>query len=1194
MPMTYFLRMIISARKPARFSWIVICTIFISTGFLKTIAQNADFVAFDEYCINSNIYTQNATIDGAKFQWDFCAGEFYNAPDDVSVGTFTGINNVRSSTLIYDSLSEKYLLFATDNGTHKLYRFVFYQGLNSGPVKEDITFASGSLLNPEDIEIVKNSDGNYYGFIGSSSTTAGIRRVSFGESLLENNLHVTNLGTFGQGSTQMRDLKIVKENGNFILLVLDLGNEQFIRMNYGSSITNTPLSTTPTTPMTDLVNASGFDLINYSGDWIAIVSGLNTNNLVRVNFGTSILNPYVKEKVINSPAFNRPARVKIINTPEGYFLIIPQLTGDTHVFSMSSFDINEPVDILPYTVRQLEDVSGDYYLGQYLFFGFDGNDLRRLIFHSTCDATVSFSEEFDLVLKYQSAGSYPVNLRVYDQFGALTFKADTIAVSSLVAPDIDFSMENQCVFNDIILTSLNQSGDIQDYSWNFGDLNSASTQHAVHQYADPGDYVIQLTVTANNGCVTERRQNLTVFSEPISSFTSPSTTPLCTNQPYLFFNSTDFDPGSNPSWQWLVNDVPLTTEEDLEYAFADDSPHEIKLIASIPGCSSEHSEVINSIAQGPSVNFSFDGQCQDELIAFSNLTTGPADTFDWDFGDGAISFDLNPDHAYDEIGNYSVTLTVSNAAGCSNFKTQTLSIYSRPQPDLSVDLPPFSCNGMPTQLNDLTPQPIDSNIDTWLWDFGDATSSSNTSDLQNPTHTYALAGDYPVTLTVTTEFGCTNSTMETITISQAPSSDFTFLQACVNLPTVFSGPTDPAIVSRNWQIGTSMYTSPSPIHQFSSSGNFTARLTVTATNGCESMTIKTVSVPVPPTMDFSYEKNCVNTTATFTSLATSPSDPIQNQSWLFNGVTTASGPTVSHTFSSAGSFPVKLTVNTLSGCTYPFQKNVPVVPAPVASFEVPYDRGAPPFTVDFMNTSSNASVFLWEFGDNQNTTSSAVSPEFTYPSTGEYLASLTASNTQGCTDEAELPLYVMLPSHDVAVQNVRYLQQPGGPLVISADIVNNGNLPVLNIPIDLNLVTATINELFNGFILPGQQVTHQFTTTLVPTVALNYLCVEVPLTGDLNPNNNKACIAMDDPVTFYPYPNPASERLYVQWIAPDDNPVSIKFLAPDGKELLAVNLPGKSGLNSYMIDTASLESGIYLLEWKSGSIQRTRRVVIQN
>jgi beta propeller repeat protein len=121
----------------------------------------------------------------------------------------------------------------------------------------------------------------------------------------------------------------------------------------------------------------------------------------------------------------------------------------------------------------------------------------------------------------------------------------------------------------------------------------------------------------------------------------------------------------------------------------------------------------------------------------------------WDFGDGTSSRLQNPSHQYTDNISYQVSLVTGNPS-CRNMTVETDSVVvGRPVADFTAS---------PT--SDIVPAIItftdrsSGSPDTWLWDFGDGTSST----VQNPVHTYTVPGTYTVTMTATNAFGSSERT----------------------------------------------------------------------------------------------------------------------------------------------------------------------------------------------------------------------------------------------------------------------------------------------------------------------------------------------------------------------------------------------------------------------------------------------------
>ena len=123
--------------------------------------------------------------------------------------------------------------------------------------------------------------------------------------------------------------------------------------------------------------------------------------------------------------------------------------------------------------------------------------------------------------------------------------------------------------------------------------------------------------------------------------------------------------------------------------------------------------------------------------------------YEWDFGDGSTSVEYEPEHTYEELGVYTVTLIVTNSEGTDTItKESYIEVVPPvvPAVDFSVEsiagFVPFEV----TFINNTTP---DNSENEYEWDFGD----DGTSNEDSPTHIYEQAGLYTVTLVATNSAG---------------------------------------------------------------------------------------------------------------------------------------------------------------------------------------------------------------------------------------------------------------------------------------------------------------------------------------------------------------------------------------------------------------------------------------------------------
>jgi hypothetical protein len=107
-------------------------------------------------------------------------------------------------------------------------------------------------------------------------------------------------------------------------------------------------------------------------------------------------------------------------------------------------------------------------------------------------------------------------------------------------------------------------------------------------------------IVQGNYCLSTIRRKLHLPIHPES----------CSNSPLDFSNNTIFyGPDSVLTYQWNMDDEDLLYEVSPSYTFATGGDKNITLSASIPGCSSETSDLI-SITPGPLTSFGFDGSCE--------------------------------------------------------------------------------------------------------------------------------------------------------------------------------------------------------------------------------------------------------------------------------------------------------------------------------------------------------------------------------------------------------------------------------------------------------------------------------------------------------------------------------------------------------------------------------------------------------
>jgi surface protein len=316
-------------------------------------------------------------------------------------------------------------------------------------------------------------------------------------------------------------------------------------------------------------------------------------------------------------------------------------------------------------------------------------------------------------------------------------------------------------------------------------------------------------------------------------------------------------------------------------------------------------------------------------VSFNDLSTNSPTSWLWDFkNDGtATSTVRNPSYTYTQPGNYTVKLTATNSAG-SNTVTKTNYIT------VTEVAPIAAFNAVPTSgINPLTVSFTNSSLGnnlTYLWDFkNDGTATSTQT---NPTYTYTQNGNYTVKLTATNSAGSntvTRSNYITVSAVPIPAANFTsnVVSGASPLTVNFTDTTTNSPTSWLWDFkndGTATSTVRNPSYTYTQSGTYTVKLTATNQYGSNTV-VKTNYITV----------NAVGPTAAFTANVTSGFAPFtvqfNNSSlgtsptylWDFknDGTATSTATNPSYTYSTPGTYSVKLTATNSAGSNTVIRSN---------------------------------------------------------------------------------------------------------------------------------------------------------------------------------------------------------------------------------------------------------------------------------
>ena len=613
---------------------------------------------------------------------------------------------------------------------------------------------------------------------------------------------------------------------------------------------------------------------------------------------------------------------------------------------------------------------------------------------------------------YTSAGNYSV--KMVANFGACIDSA-TRNITVQAKPTAAFSSSDTADCKaPFTVNFTNQSTGSASYSWNFGDGATSTLQNPSHTYTSTGNFTVTLVTTNANGCSDSLvKSNHILIANPVATIANVPDSG-CIPFTKTFNASLNIsDPIS--SYVWNFGDGNTSANASPTHTYTTQGNYNISVIVvTASGCTDTATIAGGVVANSkPTVNFNASptNTCAKNPITFTNQSVN-GNRWLWEFGDSTRSTLQNPVHQYLDTGYFDVKLKVWNG-GCMDSLLITDYIHINPpiaRFRINIDCKkPFERTFVDQSIG----------AEEWYWDFGDG----NTSSVRNPTHTYAAAGQYTVTLrVVNTIYDCDNSTSKQVQIINA-SAQFSAADTsvCKGDNVIFTtGLSLSDVTSINWNFGdgTPSINSTSQTtgidHIFSRTGQFTIRQIITYRNGCMDTMIKPRYITVGgPTAKFAPANTgaCLNSMVVFNDSTTGTS-PIQQWDWQYgDGVTeTLTTPPFQHLYSTAGSYIVKLKVTDLQGCTDSISTAAALtISSPKANFTSIDTVSCPGKPVRFVNQSSGSGlIYRWEFGD--NTTSSSANPAHVYTSDGTFTVKLVITDPFGCTDSITRTNYITINS----------------------------------------------------------------------------------------------------------------------------------------------------------------------------------------
>ncbi len=388
------------------------------------------------------------------------------------------------------------------------------------------------------------------------------------------------------------------------------------------------------------------------------------------------------------------------------------------------------------------------------------------------DGTIS--ELTDPNHNYDEHGVYTISLIALSEEGCVDTTEQEISIHD--QPIAHFSAPNLCETETVSFANLSTVLDAEfaSYLWSFGDGSTSVGETPNHFYTDEGVYDVNLTVTSEFGCENDTTISIEQFATPVANFTA---TNGCLYDSVSFENLSEIAaPYAISTYSWSFGDGTTTADLSPTHLYGMDGVFNVQLVTtSENGCVNTITLPL-SVYPTPELNATAATVCQNQGTSFLNtsvIPTGSLDSWSWDFGDGASSTLMHPNHAYSSVGDYDVRLIGISNHGCTDTLDLVATVNSLPFAMLTVDDPTI-CGNECLDLTSISFSPSSTIASHEWWAENGTTGSGETQTFCFDTY----GGEtslFDVRLIVTDENGCKDTLTEDDLIEVLPTPEAAFV-----------------------------------------------------------------------------------------------------------------------------------------------------------------------------------------------------------------------------------------------------------------------------------------------------------------------------------------------------------------------------------------------------------------------------------
>jgi hypothetical protein len=576
----------------------------------------------------------------------------------------------------------------------------------------------------------------------------------------------------------------------------------------------------------------------------------------------------------------------------------------------------------------------------------------------------------------------------------------------------------------------------------------------------------------------------------------------------------------------------------------------------------------------------------------------------WSISEGSVYSGSSGNFSIDTAGTFNVTLLVETQEGCSSSTTYPLTVHPKPIISFTTQ------NYCPYEAVGFTPtNSALAILSSQFWQFGD----NSTSNSSNPSHVFGTTGTYNVSLQAADINGCRDTVTQAVFIQPAPVATFSFNNTCEETAVNFvnnSNISDTFNITTNaWFYGDgTQVINPSFQKIYADADTFDVQLIVTANNGCQDTSLQSIIIYPRPTLGWQVGPACKNTWTTFDNLSSVSVGNIAQTDWLVNLQYPLEETSSAYKFVTTGVQYLNLTSITDNGCQRDTLIIVNVQPEINSSFTVTPETIVAGVPTTFTSTSTGATQYTWNLGDNnpiQTSNSDPVEiPGFDPTLVGDsILTSLIIQNTIGCRDTATQYIKVYEPRIDLAITQL-FVQDLNGFYKVGVELRNLGFVEITQTDLVLKMYgSLPIMETENESLAPEESRIYLFNASPSAYISTqdnetSYLCVEAISYNDYQLietelSNNVACLNTEGEnfVLLPIYPNPTNDDISYSFILSAEATINTSITDETGRIVMEQSDLHSAGLHTQLLSMRNLRAGMYYFQISDGVTSKTVKVL---